>query len=93
MKVIVTTNEYQASRNILFSERKTTATLYEDLTLQEARDILRSIAYDSSDNVIELLNGDIYSEDFGEVIYVLNEKTFQDDGYQWSIVANNYKLN
>jgi len=90
MKIIISTNSYQANRSHLFSGHETTSTLKADLTPKEAKKQLKSIAYNSSDNNIELENGDIYSNDFDDVIYAAGDKSFEDDGYLYQIVSNNF---
>lgn len=92
MKLIVTTNEFQAQRSFHFKSGQQTAILRENISVKEGKTLLRDIAIDCGANNVILENGDVFDTSSEDVIYEKGEKSFEDDGYTYKLVPNHFKL-
>jgi len=91
MILIVKTNPYQARRSVAFKGNNTTAVIDRNISIKQGKNKLQELALDSGcDNTI-LDNGDIFDTLKECIIYVYGDKSFDDDGYYFSLVPNNFR--
>jgi len=91
MKLIVKTNTYQARRSVAFKGNSTTTVIDYNISIQQGKNKLQELALDSGcDNTI-LENGDVFDTLNEYVIYVYGDRSFDDDGYYFNLVPNNFR--
>jgi len=91
MKLIVTTNPYHAQSSVAFKANSTTAVIDYNISIEQGKNKLQELALDSGcDNTI-LDNGDVFDTLNEYIIYVYGDKSFDDDGYYFSLVPNNFR--
>jgi len=91
MKLIVTTNPYQARRSVTFKGNNTTAVIDYNISIEQGKNKLQELALDSGCNNTILENGDVFDTLNKHIIYEYSNKSFSDDGYYFELVPNNFR--
>lgn len=91
MKLIVTTNSYQARRSVAFKGNSTTTVIDYNISIQQGKNKLQELALDSGCNNTILENGNVVDTLNEYIVYEYGNKAFSDDGYYFELVPNNFR--